>query len=93
MIFARIVLIALCIVSAGLYVRVLLPPQAGDTGNRAEQTGTEGKVAEAALEKAAEMAPQAAPPKDAEAVLAPLPEDQMQLVLKTLAPELLSEDR
>lgn len=70
MIFARIILIVLCVVAAGLYVRVLLPPQQEQVAEATEST----------------------PPSETVA-LKPLPEDQMQIVLHTLAPEIVSSSK
>lgn len=77
MIFARIILIVLCIVSAGLYVLVLLPPeQVEQMTSKLQQTFS------------SEELPAQESPDSAVATLQPLPDDQMALVIKTLAPEM-----
>ncbi len=64
----RIVLVVLIVVTVGLYVRVLMPPQ--DDKPAATATVTEQ------------------PAQEKQAALKPLPDEQMQIVLKTLAPEM-----
>lgn len=68
--FARIILIGLCIVTAGLYARVLLPPE------KATATTVE---------------PDAIP--QSEQTVQALPEEQMQLVIQALAPEMTERNR
>ena len=77
MIFGRIILIVLCIVSAGLYVRVLLSPE------QVEQL-----TSQLLQTFSSEELPAQESPDSAVATLQPLPDDQMALVIKTLAPEL-----
>jgi hypothetical protein len=67
---ARTILIILSLLAAGLYLRVLMPPE--DATSAAHQAPQEATV-------------QAAPK--------PLPEDQMQLVLQALAPEMAKQGR
>jgi len=77
MIFARIILILLCILSAGLYVRVLLSPeQVEQLSSQLLQTFS------------SEELPAQESPDSTVATLQPLPDDQMALVIKTLAPEM-----
>lgn len=67
MFIARAILIILCIVTAALYARVLLPPE------------SQSKVAEEP-----EMEEKAVADSDHP----PIPPEQMQLVIQTLAPEM-----
>jgi hypothetical protein len=89
MIIARIILLVLVVITAGLYVRVLLPPE---QAQEAAQSDAGGTPAESTMPSAPELesapAPQvAAPATTDQAKPVPLPEDQMELVIETLAPE------
>ena len=97
MIIARIILIILVVITAGLYVRVLLPPEAVAPTTTAQQPVAEqipaGTAAPTPAPVPAAQAEPAAAAKPAPAMAAeeakpmPLPADQMQLVIETLAPE------
>ncbi len=95
---ARIVLILLSLAAAGLYLRVLIPPQShSETQQTAQQTHSAPAATAPAEESTAQTTgqatggantPQSEKPRPA---LKPLPNDQMQLVLKALAPEMLEK--
>ena len=97
---ARIVLILLSLAAAGLYLRVLIPSQPhSETQETAQQPHSAPPATAPAEESTAQTtgqatggatAPQAEKPRPA---LKPLPEDQMQLVLQALAPEMLENQQ
>lgn len=72
MFIARTILILLCIVTAALYARVLLPPEPAKS-----------EITEVTLDEHQPVA---------NAELQPLPADQMQLVIRALAPEMADQE-
>lgn len=89
MIIARIILLVLVVITAGLYVRVLLPPeQAQQTAQSdAGQAPAESTLPATPEAESASPAQSTAPATPEQTKPVPLPDDQMQLVIETLAPE------